>query len=193
MKSKKFVKDYRLKDEFLANGKIKTKAEYVGDFYFFSSDKELLEKHKKAAKIFCVLTWVLFVCALIPLSSATKLTYVVVPFVLTAFPLIFLSDALLEFIRANQPLTRQKADKLINRLPICSFLMIIFCGGSFVAFLVKLIISPEIFKNFVGGNIIFMLCQLLITFAALFIFKNRKVFGGFKTKENKKKEQLSSN
>lgn len=190
MKSKKFIKDYRLKEDFLANGKIKTKAEYVGDLYFFSKNEEFLKKYKKFSKVIMPIMWLMFICALILTSNATKTTYVIVPFVIAAFPLIFLSEALLEFIRAKQPLTREKADKLINKLPICSFLIILFSGGALVAFVLKAVFSPFFVEFFMFGDLIFIICNSVIVIAAILIFKNRKIFSEFRI-EKKQSEEIT--
>lgn len=170
MKSRKYLKDYRLKTIILPNGRDKTVAEYIGGDYVFISEPQKTDKARRLFALLTVVCWLAFAGALLPESGAHRTIYVALPFVCASLPMLFLADSAIGFFKAKEPLTRQGADKISNRLPICSLLTALFTGSAAFAFVIKSVAAG----SFKAGDALFCLFAFSAACSSAAMFALRK-------------------
>ncbi len=173
MSRNKYVKDYRLEQTISQKGRIKTGYSYIGLPYFFISDGESVARRKKTASAALVLSWLSFVAALIPRSAATKTAYVIIPFLLSAFALLSLTDTAFTAFPAREPLEHRHADKLGTKLPAASIIGAALTAGSLIAMAVAFFTGS---LDPMTGDAVFAGCALIALLSEVYIFASRKQF-----------------
>ncbi len=171
MKSRKYMKDYKLVHAIRPNGSIATCAEYTGKYYRFTADSNRINHARKLSVIFIALSWATYLIALLPAAYVSRVIYVIVPFVSTAIPLVFLSDSVLIFLRAKAPLKRETADRISQGLPARSMIALIFASFSFLSFAVTAVLSHGDMRF---GDIAFGVSSLCLCAFVAFIFRLKK-------------------
>lgn len=169
MVSRKYLVDYRLEETTGKNGRIKTTAVYIGGDFAFAQPVSRGEKWLLLS--LSVLSWLAFVGALIPVTSAARITYVMLPFVLSALPMYLMTGAAASLLAANDVMTRESSDKISKRLPPGAITTTILSGVAVIAFLVSVIVSRD---SVTAGDFVFGALSLLIAFMSAFVFYKSK-------------------
>ena len=133
MARKKYARDYRLNESLDERGRIRTEAEYIGVYYRYVSGAETARGALKTLLGFTVLAWALFLCSLLPHSTASLTMYVMLPYLFTALPLGMMTAALLQLRAAGERLDHRTADLAGERVPACSLWMLLLPGPFFPA------------------------------------------------------------
>lgn len=150
MISKKYLNDYRVEQTVDIKGRRRSEVIYIGGDHAVepqvpTSDKRL---------VFClsVLMWPAFLGALLPVTQAMPVAFIMLPFVCLMLPMYFMTGAAFSLFRENDIMKREKAEKIVKRLPPCAFLSLLLSGVSFLGTVVKALVS---WKSFIPGDYVF--------------------------------------
>ncbi len=157
MARKKYARDYRLNESLDERGRIRTEAEYIGVYYRYVSGAETARGALKTLLGFTVLAWALFLCSLLPHSTASLTMYVMLPYLFTALPLGMMTAALLQLRAAGERLDHRTADLAGERVPACSLWMLLLPGLSLLG---EGIAQSFGRGPFLPGDAVFLLCAI---------------------------------
>lgn len=157
MARKKYARDYRLNESLDERGRIRTEAEYIGVYYRYVSGAETARGALKTLLGFTVLAWALFLCSLLPHSTASLTMYVMLPYLFTALPLGMMTAALLQLRAAGERLDHRTADLAGERVPACSLWMLLLPGLSLLGEGIALSLGRG---PFLPGDAVFLLCAI---------------------------------
>lgn len=157
MARKKYARDYRLNESLDERGRIRTEAEYIGVYYRYVSGAETARGALKTLLGFTVLAWALFLCSLLPHSTASLTMYVMLPYLFTALPLGMMTAALLQLHAAGERLDHRTADLAGERVPACSLWMLLLPGLSLLG---EGIAQSFGRGPFLPGDAVFLLCAI---------------------------------
>lgn len=169
MVTRKYIKDYKFSESVTQGGKIKTDAVYVGNYYRFVNP-EGASKLRRLLLPLTVLAWVLYIVPLFPLTAAMHLMYVALPYAFAALPLGYLTASALVLMRNKAPFIRSIADKLSDRIPVCSMWTMVLTGVALVGEIVTAIVSPE---RMMVWDIVFSVSTAVICGIATWTFLHR--------------------
>lgn len=142
MARNRYVSDYRIVESMDARGRVRSEAEYIGARYAWAEDEKSVRRAVRGVLAGCVVGWLGWLGALLPLSAATRTVYVCVPFVFAAVPLALATGVVAGALRGKlpgadlplgadlPPFEHRFADRLENRGPACSFFMMLLSGFS---------------------------------------------------------------
>ena len=165
----RYVKDYRIVEEFNARGRVKTSYEYIGEPYYFTADKKEVSAAKKKSIAACVAAWICFIAALIPVSVSMHTLYIAVPFAFAALPLGILTDLIASVFSLKEPLEHRQADRLNVRFPLLTLSIMVLDGMALLGILINLIrgIAPA------AGDAVFIPCAAALWACGGFAFRQR--------------------
>jgi len=171
MVSRKYLKDYRIEEYIDANGRVRSEAVYIGGDYTLMP--QVSTGDKRLILLLSVLSGSFYCGALLPVTRAARLTYVIMPLVLSALPIFLMISAAVSLLSVKEAMPRPKAEKISNRLPPSALITAILSGAAFFG----LIITAAAAWDGVGaGDYIFSACSLAIFLAAATVFiKSRKL------------------
>lgn len=170
MTSKKYIRDYRLTENVLPNGKISSAAEYIGKQYYFTGDKRIVGRVRRLCAAALCVCWVAFFAALLPQSRASRLMYVLLPFVSAAFPLLSLTGSVWQLLRAREPLTRARAESISAGVPRRALFTAALAAAALCGFAVSAALAPE---ALLPGDAVFAAAALVLPAAAVFICRQK--------------------
>ena len=130
MVSKKYAADYRLENVRDKHGKLKTVAVYRGTRYTFKASPQAV---RRAATLYALLTALSVICFGVILflnTSVLRQFYVLLPVLCCLLPLGYLTIAVMYTFTSKLPLTRERRDKICDRLAHTTVLLIFFSGVS---------------------------------------------------------------
>ncbi|MBE6767771.1 MAG: hypothetical protein E7549_02530 [Ruminococcaceae bacterium] len=130
MVSKKYAADYRLENVRDKQGKLRTVAVYRGTRYTFKASPQAV---RRAARLYALLTaWSVLCFGVILFLNAAVLRqfYVLLPVLCCLLPLGYLTVAVIYTFTSTPPLTRERRDKICDRLAHTTVLLIFFSGVS---------------------------------------------------------------
>ncbi len=130
MVSKKYAADYRLENVRDKHGKLKTVAVYRGTRYTYKASPPAV---RRAAILYALLTALSVVCfgVILFLNTAVlRLFYVLLPLLCCLLPLGYLTVAVVYTLTSSPPLTRERRDKICDRLAHTTLFLIFFSGVS---------------------------------------------------------------
>ena len=162
MLSRKYLRHWRLTTRVDRRGRVRSEAEYIGEYYVFRSPPARRQRLRLLA--LCALGWLSFLAALLPRSLAAHLTWVVLPFAFCALPLGLATASALALARVQSPLRQDQADRFSRRFPAAAFALALLGGVSFVSFAVSaLALSGRLLAGdavFAAGCLVTALCGL---------------------------------
>ena len=171
MVSRKYLKDYRVEETIDAKGRVKSEAVYIGVDYILSPPVSVGDRRLIA--LLTLLCWLAFFGALLLVTRTTRAMYVILPFTATALSMYLMSEAIVFLWRAGDVMTREKAEKISNRLPPCSIITAILALASFAGGIASTVISGG---DAVSGDYIYIAISLAMSLASAVSFsKCRKV------------------
>jgi len=165
MVSRKYIKDYQLSEQVDVKGRVKSKAVYIGGEYTLSPP--VSQGDKRLILILSVLSCLLYFIALIPITHAARLVYVILPFAFSILPIFLLTEKSVSLLREKETMTRRKAEKISNRLPSCSMIATILLVAAFLGFIIT---AAAAWKDFLAGDIIFGALSLILAVAMIIIY-----------------------
>ena len=161
----KYVDDYRVEEYVDDKGKVKNKVVYIaGDYTLYPA---ISKKNKIVILVLSLLIWVPFLVAFIPMTRASQLYYVMLPFVFNIIPQYLMTTAAVSLLREGDILTREKSDKIVRNLPHCSIIVALLSGVAFLGLVITAIIDAS---DMLTGDIVFGALSLAIAAASSVIF-----------------------
>lgn len=160
----RYIGDYHLADSLDERGRIRTEVEYVGDLYSFRQEPEKVSRTKKNILCLCAIGWLAYIAALIPVSTAARTIYSVLPFVFIAVPLGLLSATVLEILPQKERFIHRYADRIENRFPASAVFIAILSCVSLAGEAVNLIRGLELQTGdlfFSGGAVLLFLAGVI--------------------------------
>ena len=157
MARKKYARDYRLNESLDERGRIRTEAEYIGVYYRYVSGTEAARSALKTLLGMTVLAWALFLCSLLPHSTASLTMYVMLPYLFAALPLGMMTAALLQLRAAGERLDHRTADLAGERVPACCLWLLLLAGVSLLGEGIALCFGPG---RFLPGDAVFLFCAI---------------------------------
>ncbi|MBP5254997.1 MAG: hypothetical protein J6Z23_06435 [Lachnospiraceae bacterium] len=170
MSINRYVKDYRLIEEFDAKGHLRTTYKYIGKDWYYVFPKEQVVPAKIRCTAACAVSWILFVTALVPVSSSMHTLYIALPFAFTALAAGLLTQVVVTVFRTKEPMEHRHADRLNVRIPLSAVLLMAFAGISLLGVLVNLIRGIEL----TAGDAVFIPCAAALVLCGCFVFFQRK-------------------
>ncbi|MBR2835115.1 MAG: hypothetical protein IKE43_05355 [Coriobacteriales bacterium] len=168
----KYVADYRLIEEFDANGHVKTTTEYIGDYYYYLAEPESRRKAAYAVLAAAVAECVFWIAALVPYSAVMQRMYVSLPFVFAAVPLFLLLGVIWKIVRLKEPLEHRHADKIQNRYPATCAIGGLLEAMALIAAIITILLGVEPQT----GDFIFLGCAVGTVCMSLYIFAQKESF-----------------
>jgi len=171
MISKKYLKDYRIDEYIDANGRVKSEAVYIGGDYTLSP--QVSAGDKRLVMLLSVLSGSFYCGALIPVTRAARVAYVVMPLALSALPIFLMARAALSLLTAKVAMPREKAEGITDRLPLCALMAAMLAAASFLSLIITAAASWD---GAGAGDYIYAACSLALSLTAAAAFlKTRKL------------------
>ena len=172
----KYNKDYRLVEDFRANGKVKVTYEYIGRPWYFSCGTETVGTDKKKALLLVLVAGAAFVASLIPFSQAMHRLWVALPYAFSVLPIFLTGDLTVSMQGWKEPLEHRQADKLNNRYPAVTLAMTYLAFVSLVADGIFLIVNAVRGGSLTTGDVVLPCCMAVILTCGARLFRLRKRF-----------------
>lgn len=166
----KYNKDYRLTEEFQANGRVRTGYEYIGEPWFFCADAKTVETEKKKSLALVLAAAAAFVAALVLYSGFMHVLWIALPFAVTVIPIFMMADLSISMQKWQPPMEHRHADKLNNAFPARSLFMAYLSAISLVG---EIVYSCMTGFQLVTGDIVMIGCTAVIFWCALMLFRRR--------------------
>ena len=168
----KYNKDYRLHEEFLANGKIRMRSEYIGSPYYFKCGADKVHTEKKRALLLILAAGAAFIAALIPYSEAMHRLWVALPFAFSVLPIFLTGDLVVSMQKWTEPMEHRQADKLNNKYPPVTLAVMYLEAVSLIADAVFLVMNGA----HTAGDFVLPACMAFILACGFLLFRKRTSF-----------------
>ncbi len=172
MARNKYSRDYRLVEEFTADGRVKTGYEYIGDAWTFKNDISTVEGEKKIVLCLVIVSCAAFVLALLPPTGMMHKLWIALPFAFTALPLFLSAELIIRLQKIKAPMEHRYADKLNNSYPPRALATLYLSVISLIAEVIYL----EVIGMQKGGDLIMTVCTAVMAICAFWLFKKRDGF-----------------
>jgi len=177
----KYIDDYRVEAYIDEKGKAKNKVVYIGGDYTLSP--EISRKNKILILLLSLFAWVPFVVAFVPITGASHIFYVMLPFVFTIIPLYLMTMAAISLFREGDVMTREISDKIVRNLPHCSIIVALLTAVAFLGLAITAVIDAS---DMLFGDILFGALSLVIAGASSVIFMKCRLIKARKIDTNKR-------
>ncbi|MBO4326072.1 MAG: hypothetical protein J5950_02230 [Clostridia bacterium] len=182
MLNKKYVGDYRLENMKDKKGKVVTKPVYKGTYYVFEKPADKVRSEVRLIAAFTLLAILFFVLAVAFYSNKgfSAQYYTLVPFLVCVFPLLYLAIAAFYLLKSGNspesPVTRERKDKMHERLAKSSFVIMLLSGwnlcGIVLAYILKL--AGRESRPVTVNDIVFSSASLFFFASIVLVFSRRK-------------------
>ncbi len=178
MVTRKYVKDYRLENTTGKNGRIVTKPVYAGAYYVFEKTPEEVKRARLLVTIFGAAAALCLIAGLAVYgrNGFTSQYYTLFPFALCAFPLLYLGFAVYAFYVNKEEITREKKEKMIDRLEKSSLAATILSAlnliGLLIAFILKIAGVEK--RPVTVSDVVFISVSTLLFIVSVLVFGFRK-------------------
>ena len=171
MISRKYLDDYRVEQVTDTKGRVRSEAVYVGGDYYLLP--QVIKGDRRLIFCLSVLIWPALIGAMVPITRAAGIMYVMLPFIFSMFPMFFVTGAAFSLLREEEVMRRESAEKIARRLPPCSFAVMALSGAAFLGVVITAVIS---WNGFVAWDILFTaLCAAICAASAFMFIKCRKI------------------
>ena len=160
MSYRKYLNDFIIEKYTDANGKVRTRTVYIAGDY--ALNPEVSGNDKRIVLSASVLSWAALLGALIVRTSASKISYVILPYAFSALPLYLMTEAAILHIREGELMNRDRAERIANRLRLCPLIAAVLSGAAFLGLIVTAFLKWE---SMVSGDIAFCAFSLVSTAA----------------------------
>lgn len=171
MVSKKYLNDYTIEYVEKPNGRIKSRAVYIGKLFTFAETIDSVRRTRKQFTLLSLAVWCLYILPFCFQSAATGTYYIVFPHAFIFIPALGMSQATFELWTAKAPLTREQSDIISSRAPASALAMLILSGVTLACFLLRLLISPGVMLF--PGDFVFGVCEAFLVIASYLLFRRR--------------------
>ena len=178
MVSRRYVGDYRLENDRDKNGKLVTKPVYKGKYYVFEKNAEEVQRATRMLVV-CALTAIIALAiglTFVGNKGFSSQFYTVLPQAICVLPLAYFCVAVYYLLTTKLPATRERKEKMSDRVSKCSFIMLLMAGwnlsGILLAFILKL--SRVEKRPVLTGDVVYIASSLLFFGAVLAAFMTRK-------------------
>ena len=162
MVNKKYANDYHLENTKTKRGKIKTVAVYGGPQYTFKAAADTVRRTGRLCALLTALCVLFFAAVLFLNTAVLRQMYVLFPFLCCALPLGYQSVAVLYTLTTKPPFTRERNDKMHDRLAKTSLFLMVFSAismaGAAVAYLLKIALPDWQGFFFLAATAVLFLC-----------------------------------
>ncbi len=168
MVSRKYTKDYRLEPYLDRKGRLRDRAVYCGLYYTFCDDRR--EVRRSACQL-AALNAIATFSTVLPLCFPCdyfRQFYLVLPQAFLLLPLYFLWAALYRVFTAEEKVTREHRDKIMNRIPVAGVFLLIFSVAVAVGSVVYAVIG-----SMRGADWLAAACAVIRLVPAVLIFRLR--------------------
>jgi len=171
--SKKYIRDFRLEEDFDSRGRVKKTAVYIGGDYVFTDPEAASRKVRLRVAVLTALCWPLFLIPLIPVSQAGKTMYAVLPFAGNILAIGILSVSAYALFRAGETMRHEQAMKLSRRLPASSFFVMALSG---IAALSVAFTAALLWKSLPLADALFLFCAAALSAVGAVLYRDcRKI------------------
>lgn len=176
-KVSEYLKDYSYEYDITRKGKLKKIRVYVGAYFDFAEDKEIVTKYKIIYAFLTIAASIIYVSGLFTLCAASTSLWVAVPHIIIAFPLIMMISSVFRLIIFQPPYDHITNDGIIVGIRKYSGVLLFVSSISlaldigFIAIKWSAIVKP--------ADFIFGLTILGVTFIAYFMYKFREKFATY--------------
>ena len=179
MSYKKYLLDYSVEEYVDDKGRTKKRAVYIAGSYILSPAIPMGEKYLMLAAT--IISWLSLIGAFFPRTHASELAYVILPFVFTLLPLYYMTGAIVTLLLESEQLTRERADKIVKRLPPCSLISAVLLAAAFIGLAITAIISRD---GMLAGDILFGALSLVASVAEAFIYIKCRGLKAYKAEDS---------
>lgn len=172
MSSRKYAGDYRLENVPGRSGKLKTVAVYRGAEYFLQFRPELFAALRQQIKIAVGVYWVSQLASFLLNTRLARCAWVVMPQAFSLLPFGYLTVGVMMLMKAQEPMTREYAEKMRDRFSGGSLIASVFCGAAFIGALVGAIILRAELKT--ASDIIYIILLAISLAACVVCFRGRR-------------------
>lgn len=178
MVSRRYVGDYRLENVKDKNGKLVTRPIYKGKYYVFDKSEAEVGRSVRTLTLCAAVAILTLAAALVFVGSKgfTSQFYTLIPMVICVLPLAYFCVAVYYLLTVKLPVTRERKEKMSDRVSKCAFIMLLMAGwnlsGTLLAYILKLCGVEK--RPFTAGDIVFISASLLFFGAVLAAFMTRK-------------------
>ncbi len=158
MAKNRYAKDYRLLETFDEKGKVRTKTEYIGEWYCFASGDEQARRVKRILPVMAAAGWVFFIAAMLLQSSAMRYLPAALPFIFIAPPLAVMTDYVFTIRSLPERMEHRFADLLNNRYPPAAMLLLLFPVFALAGEAAALLTG----RPLLSGDILFLCCAAFL-------------------------------
>lgn len=175
---KKYVNDYTVDILLTPKGKWKDIAVYTGPLYQLNLNEKELEKFKKSQIVLNIIGWCLFFLPLLVYSSATRTSYIVLPYMLLFLVCFYQSTAVCRLSILKLPCKREEKDKVEDRLKGTAIFGIILCITTLILCIYYIIRLNQYFSM---GNVLFICSDvsLMISFIINYRLTKKLIFSEY--------------
>ncbi|HIR12592.1 MAG TPA: hypothetical protein IAB31_01555 [Candidatus Choladousia intestinavium] len=165
---KKYSSDYKIHQSLDKNGRIKKEAEYTGTKYRFALPKEA--RLPRAGRLFAagVLGWAAYLLPLATRNYLSSVIFCILPHVCAAIPLWLFLYSLFQARFGQEPLFREKADKISGRLYYGALATAVLSALAVLGSLAWILFMAH--GNFVAGDILFLICDCYLLLLSGVVF-----------------------
>lgn len=110
-----------------ADGKVKRRMVYVGQYYLWSTPKDVLKKLRSSSLFTLLSEWLLFLLSLCFYNSISRNWYVILPYACLILALFYKSMAVFNLYKVTEPMNREMKDKTSERIKgasLCGIILI---------------------------------------------------------------------
>ena len=172
-KMMKWAGDYRWDTATDENGKVKNVYVYTGPLFKADETGEEHAVRRIRLLLAFVIALVLFVPQMILSSNLARNIFVILPFSINLFTLLFFGEGLVTYWKYKEELTRPQKEKTVDRFKAASF------AGSFL-FLVSTVAAYVVIAVFLVKisvfDVIFAVCDTLLTVIFVLTFMYTRKF-----------------
>lgn len=171
MISKKYINDYTFEYSTASNGKLIQTAIYKGKYFQFAFSQAEVKSVTRMSAFLTFVCWVTYIVPLLPVSSASRSLYVIIPHACLFLPIIFLTFSVFALWTTKPPMTREKSDQITHSGPKSLLVIIIFSSLAISGLLFRFTDwSSLVFP----GDIIFGICEIILLISSILLFRNKK-------------------
>lgn len=190
-KRKAYVNDYDISTELVKEGKkVKEKKNitYHGKYYRFQMDDQSLKKMKYTYLFFGLVLFFLFVGLGLLNNEASRIIYVVMPYVFLFLPIFYTNMGTIKLLKRNVDMTAKEYDDTIIRLKKTTLSLLVLsiaCALGDILYLVTHKVTDFMSKEYVFLSGILLIIGLSILFMQQQKTLNKKIIEiGEKTVKN---------
>ena len=173
MISRKYADDFRMEKSVNDKGKVVKKAVYIGPFFAYCAGEKELALSRRLCLPVCLLLWVLFAVCFMQDGAAPRQVWVAAIFLVTVFPLIYLTWSSVTMLLSHAPFDRETSDDLYKKYAGASVAQMALSGAACLASGIALLVT----RSFVmPGDLVFLLGNLASLGLSVLLFSRRETF-----------------